>query len=209
MNRATRASHDRLATSQHLLHTLASVLERWGEPHRRYHSLSHLEAALGAIGRFDLDDREQHLVEWAIWFHDAIYDATRSDNEAKSAQLARSALADHLDDEDLALIVNLIELTASHEVPDNDRLGAVMIDVDLSVLGAGPEVYDAYTRGVRVEYSHRPEADFNAGRLAFLDAMSSRNHLFHTTTGVELWEQRARTNMAHEADALRQALEKS
>ena len=37
--------------------------------------------------------QEREEVEWAVWYHDAIYDACAEDNEVASARLARERLS--------------------------------------------------------------------------------------------------------------------
>ena len=72
---------------------LDGLLARLREPHRHYHSathvmwvLRHVEALLPAADpRTDGD-----AVRLAALYHDAVYDPRASDNEAVSAQLARS-----------------------------------------------------------------------------------------------------------------------
>ena len=53
---------------------------------RHYHDLRHIEALL-ALAR-DQPLLDSAAVEAAIWFHDAIYDTRRNDNEERSAKLA-------------------------------------------------------------------------------------------------------------------------
>lgn len=70
--------------------TYRALVARYSEAHRRYHTLQHLRECLG------LFDSVRHLasraaeVEVALWFHDAIYDVERHDNEAQSAVWART-----------------------------------------------------------------------------------------------------------------------
>jgi predicted metal-dependent HD superfamily phosphohydrolase len=65
------------------------LIARYGEPHRRYHTMIHVEDCLTQVrASTDLTADQRDLLETAIWFHDAIYDATRHDNEAESARLA-------------------------------------------------------------------------------------------------------------------------
>ena len=67
-----------------------TLLAKYDEPHRHYHSRQHLIECLQHF------DAVRHLpvhaaeVEVALWFHDAIYDLQRSDNEARSADWART-----------------------------------------------------------------------------------------------------------------------
>jgi predicted metal-dependent HD superfamily phosphohydrolase len=70
-------------------------LARWSEPHRRHHTVTHLHEMLDAIGL--LADSgivfDRKAVVLAAWFHDAIYEIGRDDNEDRSAGLARDLLA--------------------------------------------------------------------------------------------------------------------
>ena len=87
----------------------------------------------------ELMDSERRVLTWAIWWHDAIYDPRASDNEARSAELAKRELRDldatlHERDE----VARLIRLTAGHEVEAEDRLGEILVSIDLAILGAPP-----------------------------------------------------------------------
>ena len=116
-------------------------LERaYAEPHRRYHTRRHIEQCLALLDQVDeLMDSERRVLTWAIWWHDAVYDPTASDNEAKSAELAKAALRDldasiHEREE----VARLIRLTAGHAVEPEDRLGEILVSIDLAILGAAP-----------------------------------------------------------------------
>src|SRR5262245_18668397 len=111
-------------------------LERaYAEPHRRYHTRRHIEQCLALLDQVpDLMDSERQVLEWAIWWHDAIYDAKASDNEARSAEMAKGDLRDlgatiHQRDE----VARLIRLTAGHQVEEEDRLGEILVSIDLSI----------------------------------------------------------------------------
>jgi len=88
----------------------------------------------------NLSASERDILTEAIWWHDVVYDATRSDNEELSAQLAERHVRPDLRPE----VARLIRLTKSHQVEPGDRLGAILISIDLSILGAEPARYDAY-----------------------------------------------------------------
>lgn len=199
---AIEDSRQRLGYTAPLWDTLDALLERWSEPHRAYHSVTHLDAALTNLDEFEVDDTDRDIVEWALWFHDAIYDATATDNEERSARLAEQQIDDHLPEDMVAEVARLVRLTAGHLVAPGDRLGGIMIDVDLSILGAPADAYDKYTQGVRREYSHRSDDDFRDGRSTFLAGMLDREQIFNTQRGVELWEIRTRTNLVRELAVL-------
>jgi predicted metal-dependent HD superfamily phosphohydrolase len=148
----------------------------YGEPHRRYHARVHIEQCLALLSQVpDLTDGERQVLTYAIWWHDAVYDPRASDNEARSAALAKADLREfdvslHVRDE----VARLILLTAGHTVEEGDRLGEILISIDLAILGAPPAAYDAYARAVREEYAHVPDDAWGQGRAAvlrrFLDA---------------------------------------
>ena len=61
-------------------------------PGRHYHNLAHIEDCLAALARVDnLSAAEREILTEAIWWHDVVYDATRTDNEEFSARLAEAA----------------------------------------------------------------------------------------------------------------------
>src|SRR5687768_11548345 len=67
------------------------IVDCYSEPHRRYHTIQHLQecfAHLESVRSFAESGSE---VELALWFHDSIYDTTRKDNEERSAEWARGS----------------------------------------------------------------------------------------------------------------------
>ena len=76
----------------------AALVAAWSEPHRRYHDLAHLAAVLGLVGELG-GTTDPDAVRLAAWYHDAVYDPERSDNEEISAQRARAGLRGLVDDE--------------------------------------------------------------------------------------------------------------
>src|SRR4029079_7105448 len=104
-------------------------------PGRHYHKLAHIEDCLSALARVEnLSAAEREILTHAIWWHDVVYDATRADNEELSAQLAAAHGRADIGRE----VGRLIRLTKTHAVQPGDRLGALLISIDLSILGAEP-----------------------------------------------------------------------
>jgi predicted metal-dependent HD superfamily phosphohydrolase len=111
----------------------------YAAPGRHYHNLTHIEDSLAALARVEnISPRERETLSEAIWWHDAVYDATRADNEELSARLAEQHVREDLRQE----VGRLIRLTRTHDVQPDDRLGAILISIDLSILGAEPARYD-------------------------------------------------------------------
>lgn len=189
----------------------AELVRRWGEPHRHYHGRSHLLAVLEAIDRLrpqgGLSREQLDALLLAAWFHDAVYGGRPGADEQDSADLARALLAGAGFPEPLAAEVErLVLLTVAHEAAPEDRVGALLLDADLSVLGAGPAGYAAYAAGVRAEYAHVPDAAFAAGRLRVLGGLRQRQPLFRTAAAQQEWGAAATRNLEDEIGRLRAAV---
>ncbi|RWQ36992.1 MAG: hypothetical protein EOS21_23090 [Mesorhizobium sp.] len=174
---------------------------------RHYHSLAHIEAMLALAGHYRASLHDPEAVEAAIWFHDAIYDSRAKDNEAKSAALAEKKLSGRTDAQRLGRITAMIIATATHELPhfgDENavRDAALFLDMDLAILGATPNAFDAYEQAVRREYGWVEEPMWRAGRSAVLKSFLARPHIFHTEEFRQRFEPQARQNMARSLKAL-------
>ncbi|WP_106399602.1 HD domain-containing protein [Actinocorallia populi] len=170
---------------------------RYAEPHRRYHTLRHLEAVLDLVDEFAREADDPDVVRLAAWFHDAVYDPQRDDNEERSAVLAERMLTDtSLEAGRVREVAALVRMTRTHE--PYDRNGRVLCDADLAVLGADADAYAAYTRAVREEYAFVPDEYFAAGRAAVLEQLLALPSLFHTPAGKARFEEKARANLRAE-----------
>ncbi|MEH1165626.1 metal-dependent phosphohydrolase [Micromonospora sp. CPCC 205539] len=181
------------------------LLTRWREPHRQYHTVTHLTAVLDVVDRHaGLADRAD-LVRLAAWCHDAVYDprAAGDANERDSATLAESVL-DGLGVPAAAAaeVSRLVLLTAGHAVGPGDRDGALLCDADLAVLAAPKAGYDRYAAAIRREYAHVPEQAFRVGRAAVLNGLLALPALFRLPPLAERWEQPARANLRRELATL-------
>lgn len=183
----------------------AELVARWSEPHRRYHTLTHLTAVLAAVDRLaDLAD-DPHAVRLAAWFHDAVYDGRPGWDEERSAQLAQSRLPRcGVPPARVAEVARLVRLTAAHDMlTRTDRDGAVLCDADLAVLGG--DDYETYAANIRQEYAHVPDDLFRQGRAQVLRRLLAVPELFRTPQARELWEERARAHMSAELATLERA----
>jgi predicted metal-dependent HD superfamily phosphohydrolase len=181
----------------------AELLGRWAEPQRRYHDLAHLDAVLRHVDELADEAETAEDVRLAAWFHDAVYDPTARDNEARSALLATAVLSRmRVPDGHIGEVVRLVTLTATHDPVEGDRNGAVLCDADLAVLAGNDAAYGRYTDAVREEYAHLDDPAFGAGRAAVLRSLIERPALFRTQHGRRHWEQPARANVAAELERL-------
>jgi predicted metal-dependent HD superfamily phosphohydrolase len=180
--------------------TRGDVVQAYSAPGRYYHNLQHIEDCLAALDAVDgLSARDRDVLTAAIWWHDIVYDPTRSDNEEESARLAEQNLAPDLRYD----VGRLIRLTRTHDVPPDDRLGAIMISIDLKILGAEPSAYAAYAAAIRREYGHVPDDAYRAGRLAELERFAARPAIYPDPTFAARLEKQARANIAGEIETLR------
>jgi predicted metal-dependent HD superfamily phosphohydrolase len=179
--------------------TRDDLIAAYTAPGRHYHNLAHVEDCLDKLaGVPELSLAERAILTEAIWWHDVVYDPTRSDNEELSARLAEQFVAADIRHE----VGRLIRLTRTHQVAPGDRLGAILISIDLSILGAEPLRYDAYAAAIRKEFAHVPDADYRAGRANVLRRFAARSVIFPDVASAQGCEQRARGNIARELASL-------
>jgi predicted metal-dependent HD superfamily phosphohydrolase len=185
---------------------LDELLARHREPHRRYHTVTHVMWVV-RHARELLDANvpasiDHDAVLLAALFHDAVYDPTRTDNESVSAALGAAAATTLGWSADRAAAVHrLILATAGHSPEAADE--AVLVDADLAILGAEPKDYAAYVQGVRVEYHHVSDEQWHTGRAVVLQRFLDADPLFHTDLMRQLRETRAKANLATELATLR------
>jgi predicted metal-dependent HD superfamily phosphohydrolase len=187
---------------------LQEIRDLHSGPDRGYHGWSHPLALLALHTEVQTMLHDAEAVRCAILLHDAIYEPRRKDNESRSAALAAEMLADVVPEPTLGRTLCLIEATARHAIPaglpaDEVADMAMFLDMDLSVLGAAPEVFDAYEAGVRHEYREVPEAAFRAGRTAILEGFLARETLYFSEWGRQRFEMAARENLARSIMQLR------
>ncbi|WP_279796780.1 DUF4031 domain-containing protein [Rothia dentocariosa] len=199
------------------------LLERYEQPHRKYHTSVHLSEMLTALKTLY---KRHHTatpraVLLAAWFHDAVYEANPGDDEAASADLARTALTPlastgFLTNREVTAIAHLIELTASHQLADGIEEytsgaltradAAFFLDADLAILAADSPRYTRYVAGVRAEYAHYTPDAFTRGRAAILQGFLNRTTIYASDTAHLLWDAPARLNLRTELEGYRAAL---
>lgn len=184
---------------------LSSLIAAYDDASRHYHDLVHIGAMLSGLEAFEASPVEgPDALILAILFHDAIYDATRAENEEASARLARLHLTDLGVAADTIARVEALILATRHggEVLADDPELALLVDLDLAILAAEPARYSAYASAIRREYAHVPDEKFRVGRAAVLAAFLARPNIYTTPELSARWEARARENLAVELATL-------
>jgi len=181
---------------------LNQLMAAYSQQHRRYHTLQHLrECLLHAQATRTLAQRPAE-VELALWFHDAVYDPQRDDNEARSAQWARASIDQAGCDPAVGERVSALVLATRSHAASTDPDTQLVLDIDLAVLGASPARFDEYEAQVRAEYAHVSDADWRAGRSRLLQRFLDRPRLYLTDAYHGALEARARDNLARSLQAL-------
>lgn len=170
------------------------LLRRWAEPHRQYHSTTHLSTGLDALAVLG----GERLESIAFWFHDAVHSNTTPADETASAALVGQLMAGHLEAGEIAEVERLVMLTAGHRTDRLDLAGQRVCDADLSGLGADEATYRHNVVGIRAELPHLSDAQWVAGRSQFLSHFLERDHFFATDAARSMWEERARANLRNE-----------
>ena len=174
----------------------AQLIAHYAEPQRKYHTRQHLAECIAQLAPALGLCAHPGEVEIALWFHDAIYDLERTDNEMQSALWAAQVLASAgLSAEVCERVKNLVLATRHSALPatDDERL---LVDADLAILGAEPARFEDYERQIRQEYSHVPFALFCEKRRAILAQFLARPQLYSSAFFRSALEAKARDNLA-------------
>lgn len=174
-----------------------AVIQAYSEPHRRYHTLAHLQDCLQQFDTACSLAMRPAEVEAALWFHDAIYDPRSSENEARSAQWAQDALRDAGAAAEITQRVVDLVLVTRHNTRPVGADACVLVDIDLSILGRAPEEFDAYECQIREEYAWVPEPIFRQRRADILQSFLTRSVIYETSLFQSRYEAQARQNLAH------------
>jgi predicted metal-dependent HD superfamily phosphohydrolase len=194
----------------------ADLDRRYREPGRHYHTWAHVADCLRELRRARPAPREAAALELAVWFHDAVYDPARQDNEERSAALAaRWASALGLPPA-LSRQASRLILATRHVGPDEpegvanasapgEPGEALLRDIDLAVLGGCWARFLRYERRIAREYSGLPRERFRAGRAELLRGFLRRPALYSTPEFRRRFERRARENLGRALARLQRA----
>lgn len=169
---------------------------------RYYHTLQHIEDLYR-----HLTEMKSHIQSWntllfSLFYHDFVYSATRSDNEAKSSEVAALCMKQlGLPAEEIKSSQFQILATKSHELAADEDTN-YFIDADLAILGQSPELYNSYYHNVRKEYSIYPDLLYKPGRKKVIKHFLAMPRIYKTEFGYTHWEAQARINLQSELENL-------
>lgn len=179
--------------------------KKYSEKHRYYHTLNHIESLINLIEDYKEKISDIHYIFFSVWYHDAIYNTLKKNNEEKSSALAAKRLKDlNVDNLTVNKIKMLIISTKNHLTnPEIDNFDAkLFLDCDLSILGANIERYKQYMNEIRLEYSIYPDLLYNKGRIKVLEHFLNMSRIYKTDEIYERFEKQARENLKYELETL-------
>ena len=161
---------------------------------RAYHNMAHVYDCIKECEARNLGE----IARLALFYHDAVCVPGRSDNEFASWNFFSSHFTGSGSVGVYAMerVRSLIMLTRHTESPRDD-VGAMVVDIDMSILGQSPEIFDQYDKAIRQEYQHVSDEVYEAGRRAFLEGILGRRTIYHTSFYRDRCEKQARENIRH------------
>ncbi|MDP5229452.1 MAG: hypothetical protein NWQ38_03600 [Cellulophaga sp.] len=167
---------------------------------RHYHNLDHLENMLTELEAVKSEIKNLDTLVFAIFYHDIVYKATKSDNEHQSALLFQKRITKtsftHIRE-----CMFQIEATKKHELSACHDTN-FLLDVDLSILGKSKDVYTAYCKNIRKEYKIYPDIMYRPGRKKVLESLLALKSIYKTKFFIEKYEPQARENLRLELQQL-------
>ena len=173
----------------------------YGSPKRFYHNWQHIYRMLQIIDTYSEQLSDYISVFLACYYHDLVYDPTRTDNESQSAFVARQQLFRiGLPMRYVEKISALILRTQKHFQPSRaeDFDEQLFLDSDLIVLGSKQSEYQEYSQNIRKEYDFLPFPIYRQRRAEVLRYFLAQPYLFRTDILRSGYESRARKNISEE-----------
>jgi predicted metal-dependent HD superfamily phosphohydrolase len=169
---------------------------------RYYHTLQHLDNLLGQLVEVKEQIQNWEAILFALYYHDIVYNVSRSDNEEKSAEFAEKRMKQiPVPLDTINLTKEQILLTKSHIISTNSDTN-YFTDADLSILGQPWEIYSVYYKNVRKEYSIYPGFMYNRGRKKVLHHFLNMDRIFKTEFFHHKFELQAKQNLQKELELL-------
>jgi len=178
------------------LNVFADLVSLYTGPDRHYHHLGHIAYILDALEDFRELAHDYRALQLAAWFHDVIYDARATDNEAQSAGYAGRKLKElGFSRQRVIRIQELILATAGHIAPPGDIDAMILLDVDLSPLAHETERFFRESAAIRREFDWMPEPAYRAARARAMRKFLERERIYTTEVMYRQLEERARQNL--------------
>jgi predicted metal-dependent HD superfamily phosphohydrolase len=171
------------------------LVSYYSQRHRYYHTAKHVEACLNHLDPIHHLTDKPHEIEMALWFHDAIYKPYSSTNELDSANWAKRFLLDNKVDQVICERIYHLVMVTLHNGKANTTDEKLMIDIDLTILGSLPAIYQIFEKNVRKEYRLVPYFLYRKKRKHILQGFLDQKQIYQTEYFRQLFEKQARENI--------------
>jgi predicted metal-dependent HD superfamily phosphohydrolase len=168
----------------------------YSQPHRKYHNLEHINYLLDALS---VVPEPSPALLVAAMYHFFVYDATRADNEEKSAEYLRTKLqvagvpSTFVD----SVAAIMLAPVTSVDMAYASKEAQYLADADMSIYGESPDIYQRYVAAVRLEVGTVADFTWYRQRIRFLLPLLQKERLFYTDEFARL-EKHARNNIVME-----------
>ena len=180
------------------------IAARYSEPHRAYHTLTHVEQVLEELDSARPVAEDVDAVEAALWLHDVVY-GVRNHEEESAKFATETLLKAGLPAEWVERVSGLIMATR-HDTDPLDADARLVADIDMSILGQPRDRFDAYEAAVRLENVPRTQEGnatrFNQGRAALLKRFLAQPVIYYTDYFRQKYEEQARANLRYSIERL-------
>jgi len=176
------------------------LANHYNSKNRYYPNLQHLANMLQELIPIKQKVQKLDSFLFSIYYHDVVYQATRSDNEYQSALLFKKRIA-QTNFSNIEHCFQQIEATKTHE-PSEDHDTNILLDIDLSILGQDQNTYQEYTQQIRQEYRIYPNFLYQKGRRKVLIKMLAQDKIYKTHYFINKYEAQARDNIKQELEQL-------
>lgn len=194
-----RLNHPYTADTTLVQHIFADMQTAYQAPERHYHNLQHITQLLRLQNTYARQLKAPDVVQYAIFFHDMVYDVQQRDNEQQSAVAAVQYLRQtSFPAKKITAVEAFIVATQTHVNTQNDTDLDYFLDFDLQILGSAPEHYQAYTQQIRQEYSIYPDTLYHPGRKKVLQHFLEMPAIYRTPDFQQQYETQARQNIQAE-----------
>jgi predicted metal-dependent HD superfamily phosphohydrolase len=142
----------------------------WSEKTRYYHNTTHLVQIIKDIESNlwfnELYPFEKRALLLAAFFHDAIYNPKKKDNEDKSIDFFKASWK-HNDDAMFSEVIKIIEATKHRKRPIS-KLARIFWDADNAKFKNGYDTLLQNEKMIRKEFKHMPAIKYKEARIKFL-----------------------------------------
>jgi predicted metal-dependent HD superfamily phosphohydrolase len=185
------------------------LVTRYGEPHRAYHTLAHIQDCLNKLSLCVGTADDLDALECAIWYHDVVYHTYARPEELPSNEMLSAEVADaNLAEAGVPMqfrkkIFRLIMATTHTGtlVTTDEKLIA---DIDWSGIGRPWDEFVKAGERIQKEFAALgiSEGEYRKGRLAFFKKAAARKEQYHLREMRARYEAQAWKNITRAIEEL-------